>query len=130
MKTKILIAEGESITAMCIADVLDSWGYDVCDTVMTGDDALRVIKMERPGLAILNVKLRGKMNGIELAGHLIKNFGIPVVFISGYSDIETRKKAEGTGAAGYLLKPVEFGLLKSILKETLRKAVNTGAQGG
>ncbi|MDA8090158.1 MAG: response regulator [Nitrospiraceae bacterium] len=120
MKTRILIVEGESITAMCIADVLDSWGYDVCDPAITGADALRAADTLRPGLAILNVKLRGGMNGIELAARLIKDFGIPVVFISGYADSETRRQAEDAGAAGYLLKPVDLELLSSVLEQALQ----------
>ncbi|MDA8085332.1 MAG: response regulator [Nitrospiraceae bacterium] len=118
-KAKILIVESESVTAMSIAHYLELWGYDVCEYVSTGEDALRVAERERPDLALLNIKLRGEMKGLELSTRLGKCFGIPVVFISGYTGCAVRKQAEEAGAAGYLAKPFDFALLRSILEQAL-----------
>ena len=118
-KIKILIVEDESITAMSMADLLDLWGYDVCEPAPSGEDALKVAETERPALAILDIKLKGDMSGIELAALLKERFGIPVVFISGYADEAIRKQAEDAGAAGYILKPFDLAHLKTMLERVL-----------
>ncbi len=114
-----MIVEDESITAMSMADLLDMWGYDVCEPAPSGEDALKVAEREMPALAILDIKLRGDMSGIELAAMLKERFGIPVVFISGYADEYIRKQAEDAGAAGYILKPFDLAHLKTVLEQVL-----------
>ncbi len=118
-KTKILIVEDESVTAMSMMDLLDLWGYEVCEPAPSGEDALRVAEAERPALAILDIKLRGEMSGIELAARLKERFGIPVVFISGYADESIRRQAEEAGASGYILKPFDLAHLKAMLEQAL-----------
>ena len=114
-----MIVEDESITAMSMADLLDMWGYDVCEPAPSGEDALKVAERERPALAILDIKLRGDMSGIELAAMLKERFRIPGVFISGYADEHIRKQAEDAGAAGYILKPFDLAHLKTVLEQVL-----------
>ena len=118
-KTKILIVEDESITAMSMTDLLELWGYAVCEPAPSGEDALKVAEAERPALAILDIKLRGDMTGIELSARLKERFGIPVVFISGYADEAIRKQAEDAGANGFLLKPFDLAHLKTMLERVL-----------
>ncbi len=118
-RTKILIVEDESVTAMSMADLLDLWGYEACEPAPSGKDALRVAEAEKPSLAILDIKLRGEMSGIELAVRLRERFGIPVVFISGYADEAIRRQAEEAGASGYILKPFDLSDLKTVLEQVL-----------
>ncbi|MDA8085757.1 MAG: response regulator [Nitrospiraceae bacterium] len=119
-KKKILIAEDESITAMSMADLLELWGYEVCEPAASAAEALRRAEAERPDLAILDIKLRGETSGIELAGQLMRDFHIPIIFISGYADSGIKKQADTTGAAGFLVKPFDLDQLKATLEDALR----------
>ncbi|MDA8090082.1 MAG: response regulator [Nitrospiraceae bacterium] len=118
-RSKILIVEDESITAMSMADLLELWGYEVCEPAPSGEDALKAAAAETPSLAILDVKLKGDMSGLELAARLKDGFGIPVIFISGYADNAIMKQAEEAGASGYLLKPFDLGQLKNMIEHVL-----------
>lgn len=128
-REKILIAEDESITAMSMADLLDLWGYEVCEPAASAGEAMRRAEAERPDLAILDIKLRGEVSGIELARRLIERFRIPVIFISGYADSGIRQQAETAGAAGFLLKPFDLDQLRTTLENALDRGRTFGADG-
>lgn len=117
MKRKIAIIEDESIVALDISSCLKSGGYEVAFITDQGEKALELIRNTHPDLFIIDIELKGEMDGIATAKFLKEIHGIPFVFLTAYEDTETLKKLESVGPAGYILKPFsDYQLLDLIRK--------------
>ena len=121
MKAKILIAEDTSITGMDLWHLLKLWGYEMCDQVTSGEDAIRKAEQERPDLIVMDIQLDGGIDGIDAAGTIHERFNIPVIFITGYSDKTTKEKAAAVAPAGFFVKPIDYYKLKSAIEAVLEK---------
>ncbi|MDP3493501.1 MAG: response regulator [Hyphomonadaceae bacterium] len=97
----LMIVEDEVLVAMTLRDVLEDAGYQVLDLTERHQDAVRVAQESRPALALVNIRLAGRDDGIELAEHL-KALGVPVLFISGQV---SRARTAQTVAIGSMPKP-------------------------
>ncbi|HSB51506.1 MAG TPA: response regulator, partial [Dissulfurispiraceae bacterium] len=75
----------------------------------------------KPDLVLMDVYIHGKISGIEAAGKIRSQFGIPIIFITGYSDEETRQKAYVAEPAGYFVKPLNYDRLKEVLKPIIHE---------
>jgi PAS domain S-box-containing protein len=106
-KAKIMIAEAESTVALEIKKRTLSIGYSVSAVVTSGKEAIERVKKSIPDLILMDVKLKGKMDGVEAAEHIHKQFNIPVVYLVDYADNEALQKAKITEPFGYILKPFE-----------------------
>jgi len=115
----ILIIEDEAIIALDIARMVKNNGFDVAGVASEAGRALVIAETKRPSLALVDIKLKGDIDGIEVAKILKERFSIPVVFITAYSDESVRARAMQVEPAGYLIKPInrlEFGkALKTLL---------------
>lgn len=103
--TKILIVEDESVVAIDIQDSLINLGYDVPYIVDTGLEAIRTAKQFNPDLVLMDIRLKGDMDGIEAAEEIYRKLGIPVIYLTANADETTYLRAKQTGPFGYLLKP-------------------------
>jgi len=121
-KNKILVVEDERLVAKDIADTIKNIGYNVTATVNRGDKAIEEIEQNRPDLVIMDVKLKGKMTGIDTAKEIKERFNIPVIFLSAYSDRETLSKAKLAEPYGYLLKPFKEKELLTNIETAIYKA--------
>ncbi len=121
MKNKILIVEDETIVAMEIKDRLECMGYDVVEIVDTGKHAIRRCAEVRPDLIIMDVMLKGKMDGVQAAEIIRNRFDIPVVYLTAYSDDKTLKRAKITSPYGYVLKPLQERELHTVIEIALYK---------
>jgi 1,2-diacylglycerol 3-beta-glucosyltransferase len=99
----LMIVEDEALVAMVLRDVLEEAGYDVLDLTDRHAEALEVAKARKPDLALVNIQLGGRDDGIDLAAHL-KALDIPVVFISGQV---SRARTAQTVAIASLPKPYD-----------------------
>ncbi|MCK5163599.1 MAG: response regulator [Desulfobacula sp.] len=120
-KAKILIVEDERIVALAIEEALVSMGYQICGNVAAGNSALEMIPAVSPDLVMMDIKIKGSMDGIETAQHLRKQFDIPVVFLTAFSDETILDQAKLVQPAGYVLKPFKFNELKSVVEIALYK---------
>jgi CheY-like chemotaxis protein len=107
VKERILVVEDERIIATDIRDCLEKSGYDVPAITAYGEQAVEKVAEFHPDLVLMDVMLKGQMNGIEAAETIIARFNIPVVYLTAYSDENTLKKAKITQPFGYILKPFE-----------------------
>ncbi len=107
MPTSVLVVEDENIVAKDIVNRLRNLGYAVCGTATTGEDAIELTKRQRPGLVLMDIMLKGRMDGIEAAGVIVGQFDTPVIYLTAYADEKTLQRAKQTEAFGYLLKPFE-----------------------
>jgi signal transduction histidine kinase len=110
-KEKILVVEDERIIACDIKKCLENSGYSVPAITAYGEQAIEKVAELNPDLVLMDVMLKGKMNGIEAAEKIISFFNIPVVYLTAYSDEHTRHKAKITQPFGYVLKPFEASQL-------------------
>ncbi|WP_321429869.1 response regulator [uncultured Methanolobus sp.] len=116
---KILVVEDESIIALNIKKKLKSFGYTVPALATTGEEAIKMAEITFPDLILMDVRLKGEMDGIQTAGEIRKNFDIPVVYLTAYSDDEILEKAKKTKPYGYIVKPFKANDLRSNIEMAL-----------
>ncbi len=121
MGERVLIVEDEAIIAEDIRRTLVHLGYDVPPSAATGGDAVALAGSLQPRLILMDIKLKGPMDGIEAAGLIRDRFGIPVVFLTSHSDEATLARAKETQPYGYILKPFEDRELRIAIEVALRK---------
>lgn len=104
-KGRLLVVEDETLIAEYLVDLLAALGHEVCPPASTGLSALRIADSDRPDLAIVDIGLAGKMDGIETACELRARFGISSIFLSGASNAAVLERANAAGGAGFVQKP-------------------------
>jgi len=120
-KANILIVEDESIIALDIRNSLESNGYQVAGQADRGEDAISQAGRLRPDLILMDISLKGNMNGIEAAEQIRAKFDIPVIFISAYTDASIIELARNAEPYGYILKPFEERALSIAIEIALYK---------
>jgi PAS domain S-box-containing protein len=120
-EAKILIVEDEFITAKDIQNRLKNMGYDVPMVTGTGEDAVEKAEKLHPDLVMMDIMLKGTMDGIAAAEKIRTQFNIPVVFLTAYSDENTLARAKISEPFGYLLKPFEERELHTTIEMALYK---------
>ena len=106
MSTKILVVEDEVIVAEDITKTLSDLGYVVTSVVKSGHQAIERVKIECPDLVLMDIVLKGKLDGVQVADIIRKEYKIPVVYLTAHADITTLERAKATEPFGYLL-PLE-----------------------
>ena len=120
-KASIFIVEDEHIVAMDIRDNLELCGYQVVGHTDRGEMAIKKAAELLPDLILMDIRLRGKMDGIEAAEYIRAHFDIPVIFLTAHSDPATLQRAQVTEPFGYILKPFERRELDSNISIALYK---------
>ncbi|NPA44437.1 MAG: response regulator [Chlorobi bacterium] len=120
-KAKVLIVEDDSMLCTVFEMFLDELGYSQCGTVPSGEDAIKHCETNKPDLILMDIHLKGEIDGIETAKKVLEKHNIPVIYISGDSDVSTVQRAVLPNTYGFMTKPVyknslelniEFALLK------------------
>ncbi|NQT65663.1 MAG: response regulator [FCB group bacterium] len=119
-KIKILIAEDEAIITQCLKMEFELEGFEVCRFVTEGEEAIEIAKEEEPDIILMDIHLSGKMDGIEAARQIIEHKNIPIIFMTGFSDINVRKRAHKINPVGYLEKPVEVYEVTPIIESLFK----------
>ena len=117
-KNKVLIVEDEAIFAMSMLRVLTMSGYEACGPISTGEEAVKWVKKETPDLIIMDVSLKGRMDGIEAARQIRRRYTVPIIFISGYQEEKLLEKARSLKFTNYLIKPIMPADIKSAIEQT------------
>lgn len=120
-KTRVMIVEDEDIVALDIKKILKNLGYDIAAVASTGKDAIKAAMESRPDLILMDIKLKGGMDGVETATRLRNIIDTPTIYITAYSDDDTLKRAKITEPFGYLLKPFESRELYTAIEMALYK---------
>ena len=116
---KIFIVEDEPIEAMDLSMVLERLGYTVSGSVMSGEECLMKVKADRPDLVIMDIKLRGEMDGIDTVWELRKILDVPVIFTTAMSDQSSLARAKLTEPYGYIVKPFNERELYTTIETSL-----------
>lgn len=105
LKINVLVVEDESIVSKDIQHSLTKLGYSVVGAAATGEKALELARSERPDVVLMDIMLKGEMNGVEVAEIVKNELKIPVIFLTAYADEATLNKAKITEPYGYIIKP-------------------------
>lgn len=126
----ILIVEDECLTALELQNNLKNEGYKVPCTVSSGEEAIKKVSEIRPDLIIMDIMLKGKLNGIESVNEIKKVVDVPIIYLTAYGDEGTLQSAKITEPHAYLLKPfndkevkyaIEIALYKHKMEMKLKK---------
>ncbi len=120
-KARILVVEDESLLAEDIQERLKNLGYEVAAVALSGEEALARVAAAQPDLVLMDIRLKGKMDGIDTARVVRERFNLPVVYLTGEADTATLERAKATEPLGYLLKPIEEKRLYSTVEIALYK---------
>ncbi len=112
---RILIVEDEQIVALDIKMHLQKYGYTVPATFASAEDALREMAALEPDLVLMDIKLQGRMDGLEAASQIKSDFGTPVILLTANADESTIQRAKFTQPFAYIIKPFEERELRTAI---------------
>ncbi len=119
--THVLIIEDNQDLAQSIQLILEAAGYQTEAGILSGEDALRRLKDKQPDLILIDLKLAGRLDGVDTALGIQQSYDIPLVFLTGHSDPESWKRAREVNPYGFLLKPFN----KTDLQHVVELALHT-----
>lgn len=105
-KHRVMIVEDESLVAEDLHMCLEKFGYQVVGIADTAEAAVRLAHQESPQLALLDIRLKGARDGIDLASELRRE-RIGFVYLTSHADQATLSRAQATEPLGYVLKPFD-----------------------
>jgi CheY-like chemotaxis protein len=114
---KALLVEDDQIIAYLHELYTKRCGYEVLPTVDNGPDAIAMVREHQPDVILMDIRIRGEMDGIEAAKIIRQEFDIPIVYLTGNSDERTMARATHMERVGYLIKPIRNEELCSTLRE-------------
>ncbi|MBR32640.1 MAG: hypothetical protein CMN77_15155 [Spirochaetaceae bacterium] len=118
---RLLVVEDDRIVALDIQKKLQGLGYQVVAVTESGADTLECMKSKSVDLVIMDVRIRGDMDGIDTALIVQKDFGVPVVYITGHADSPTLNRIQDSQPFGFLLKPFGERELDTVIQIALNR---------
>jgi PAS domain S-box-containing protein len=122
LKARILVVEDERLVALALEQCLKAIGHEVVALATTSQEAVRKAVELEPDLVLMDIRLKGEVDGIEAAVRIHDSFGTPIVYLTAYSDDNTLERARAAQPYGYVLKPFEEKSLKSSVAMALYTA--------
>lgn len=113
---KILVVEDDPLYALDLKILIEELGYDLIDVVEDSDQVFDIINREEVDLILMDIKIKGKLNGIQVAEKIQKDKAIAVIFITSFDDRSLFEKAKDTNHHGYLVKPFNKITLESTIE--------------
>jgi CheY-like chemotaxis protein len=117
----ILLVEDEGIQAASLVEDLHQLGY-AATAVNSGEKALAAIAEDPPDLVLMDIKLKGELDGIQASARVNREYGIPVIYLTAHSERSILERAKVTEPFGYLIKPVGKSDLSSAIEMALYKS--------
>lgn len=119
---RILIVEDEHIVALDLHDQVKKLGHSVVGIAQSGEQAIELALETRPDLVLMDIRLKGEMDGIDTAIEIRAYRPIPIVYLTAYTDAETLERASVTQPLGYILKPFQLRELETTIQLALYKS--------
>lgn len=120
-RARILVVEDDNIIALELKDRLQVMGYTVLEVVGTGEAAMERAAGLRPDLVLMDIRLRGALDGVEAAAEIRTRLDLPVVYLTAYADDHTLARAKLTEPYGFIIKPFEERELETVIEIALYK---------
>ena len=118
-RARILIVEDDALVAAYIKDVLEETGFAVPGVASTAAEAFALVGATLPRLALVDIRLPGSLDGIQVACELLRRFKVPSIFLSGMDDPETAERAQVAQPLGFLHKPFRPSQVFNALEQAL-----------
>jgi CheY-like chemotaxis protein len=126
-KGTVLVVEDEVLVGLEIREDLEAAGYSVSDVVASADAAMASVARQRPSLVVLDIRIEGEEDGVDIARKLREDFDLPALFLTAYSDPQTLERAATTLPSAYLLKPFDERELVANVEMILARSRAGGA---
>ena len=120
-KANIMVVEDEGVVSIDIRNMLKKAGYSIAAVAFQGDEAVEKAELSAPDIVLMDIGLKGEIDGIEAAKKIRDRFQIPVVFLTGFADKVTMTKAQEVNPSGFIIKPINEEELKKTLEDILKK---------
>lgn len=120
-KTNVLVVEDESIVSKDIQYSLKKLGYNVVGAASTGEKAFELATNTNPDIILMDIMLKGEINGIQTAERVKAELNIPIIYLTAYADEATLAKAKVTEPYGYIIKPFKEVDLHTSIEMALYK---------
>ena len=120
-KASILIVEDNELVVLELKDRLKKMGYDISATASNGLNAIKKAILHQPDLIMMDIRLKGKIDGIDASTEIRNSMDVPIVFLTAHTDDDTLQRAKITEPYGYIIKPFDELELKTTLEMALYK---------
>jgi diguanylate cyclase (GGDEF)-like protein len=121
MGASVLVVEDEVVIGQDIRRILLGFGYEVPAVAATGVDALRAADAHSPDLVLMDIKLRGPLDGVQTAARIKEKHATAIVYLTSHSDEEILARAKATSPHGYVVKPFTDRELRTCIEIALRR---------
>ncbi|QJE72646.1 response regulator [Aerophototrophica crusticola] len=128
-RRRILIVEDDALVALGIRLTLQEMGYEVVGIAASEPEAVTLATAERPELALMDIRLRGPVDGIDTARRLRSELGTRSVYLSAYADEHTLARVAQTFPLGFVQKPYSAPQLRAALELAFRRLSQPGESG-
>ena len=115
----VLVVEDQAISARAAKVMLERIGCRVIGVMDTGEGAISAAERSRPDLVLMDIRLKGKMHGVEAAALIQERFGTPIIYVSAYSPHELSERHEFDEASRCLSKPIGEAELAAAVRDVL-----------
>lgn len=115
MNKKVVIVEDDQLLGIVLEKMANSLDLEVLDISQTGSGAVESIQKHNPDLIFMDIQLADDINGIQAMEQIRNHTNAPVIYITGQSDLNTRKKASQVQNSFFMIKPVNIHDLKSAI---------------
>lgn len=120
-QVSVLLVEDDNVMAKIAEMRLNSLGYEMCGRATTAAEAIELVVTKKPDLVLMDINIKGNVDGIDTA-HMIKNaFNIPVVYLTSHTDGPVLERAKATNPDGFITKPVKDTTLRVAIELALKK---------
>jgi DNA-binding NtrC family response regulator len=119
-KANILIVEDDSMLCQVLHKLLARSGYGMTDTLAYGEQVIESIENKKPDLVLMDIWLKGELNGIEVTKEINKRWDIPVIYVTAHTDKNTLEKINETKHYGYIQKPINYMELQTTIDTVLQ----------
>ena len=117
---RVMIVEDEALIAWDMRTLVEGFGWSVCGIAPSGADAVRMAREKRPDVVLMDVRLRGEMDGVEASRDIAAGQQVPIIFITGNSDQATEARIRAIHPnAPILSKPVVPAVLRNTMMALL-----------
>ena len=119
---KILIVEDENIIALDIRSMLEDLGYMVSAVVSSGEESIQKASKMKPDLVLMDIKLKGSIDGVSAGEEIYKQFRIPIIYLTAYADQATINRinnGKNGNPSTVINKPFDEGELQTVIDNTL-----------
>jgi DNA-binding response OmpR family regulator len=120
-KPRALIVEDEILIAEELKARLSLLGFSVIAAVDSGEEGIAIATRERPDLVLMDIRLKGKKDGVQATREIHQQVDVPIVYLTAYSDRLTVDRARGTEYDGFVLKPFRAGELQSTIEIAMQR---------